>query len=239
MAANADFKKVMVRDAVLKWPRLDQPYRFNTSKKESEPAAATAQGAAWSCGFELSMADAAALKKELQAHYEDCQTRNAKLAPFSKVFGAKVAVDEDSGTKTVIFRAKKSGVSGQGKQNAEPVVIDHKMQPLADRAIWGGSMGNLRLLAFPTTDPDGVGGISLLLDVIQITSAVYGGSNLEDDFSVEEGSGFGEADAGGQELTADDAFDEPEPARAKANPAAAKKPAAAPVHDDIDDEVPF
>jgi hypothetical protein len=55
---------------------------------------------------------------------------------------------------------------------------------LADPAIWSGSKGHLRVFAFPATDPQGNGGVSLLLDAVIVTDAQYGGDGLEDDFEV-------------------------------------------------------
>ena len=47
-------------------------------------------------------------------------------------------------------------------------------------AFWGGSKGNLKVTAYPVTDPEGKGGISLLIDTVQVTHAVYGGGGLDD-----------------------------------------------------------
>ena len=81
---------------------------------------------------------------------------------------------------------KKRAVSNDGKINKPPRVVDGQLHdiPAEEKAIWSGSKGSIRVRAFPTTDPDGIGGISLLLDTVQVTEAVYGGDNLEDDFDV-------------------------------------------------------
>ena len=78
------------------------------------------------------------------------------------------------------FRAKRNGVNGQGALNEKPRVIDGSKQPLADTAFWGGSKGSIKVTAYPVTDPDGNGGISLLIDTVQVTHAVYGGGGLDD-----------------------------------------------------------
>jgi hypothetical protein len=101
-------------------------------------------------------------------------------------------------------------MSNSGELNKPPVVIDGQKQPLADKAIWSGSKGNLRLLAFAVTDPDGKGGISLLLDTVQVVHAVYGGDGL-DDFETVDSTAT---------LTAEDDFDTP-PARQAQPPARA------------------
>jgi len=171
--ANTDFKSVMVRNVEFKYPRLNATYRYSTAEKRSEECAPTAQGASYSIGWEMSKDEASKLHAELKAHYETCQTKS----PFSKVFGMKKL---DNGNYE--FRAKRNGVNGQGALNQKPRVIDGSKQPLADVAFWSGSKGNLKVTAYPVTDPDGNGGISLLIDTVQVTHAVYGGGGGLDDF---------------------------------------------------------
>ena len=169
--AKTDFKSVMIRNVEFKYPRLNATYRFNTSEKKSEECAPTASGASYSIGWEMSKDEASKLHAELKAHYETCQTKS----PFTKVFGMKKL---ESGNYE--FRAKRNGVNGQGALNEKPRVIDGSKQPLADVAFWGGSKGNLKVTAYPVTDPEGKGGISLLIDTVQVTHAVYGGGGLDD-----------------------------------------------------------
>jgi hypothetical protein len=169
--ANTDFKSVMIRNVEFKYPRLNATYRFNTSQKKSEECAPTASGASYSIGWEMSKDEASKLHAELKAHYETCQTKS----PFSKVFGMKKL---ENGNYE--FRAKRNGVNGQGALNEKPRVIDGSKQPLADTAFWGGLKGSIKVTAYPVTDPDGNGGISLLIDTVQVTHAVYGGGGLDD-----------------------------------------------------------
>jgi hypothetical protein len=169
--ANTDFKSVMIRNVEFKYPRLNATYRFNTSQKKSEECAPTASGASYSIGWEMSKDEASKLHAELKAHYETCQTK----LPFSKVFGMKKL---ENGNYE--FRAKRNGVNGQGALNEKPRVIDGSKQPLADTAFWGGSKGSIKVTAYPVTDPDGNSGISLLIDTVQVTHAVYGGGGLDD-----------------------------------------------------------
>ena len=169
--AKTDFKPVMIRNVEFKYPRLNACYRYNTSEKKSEECAPTASNAAYSIAWEMTADDAKTLHAELKAHYETCQTK----APFSKVFGMKKL---DSGNYE--FRAKRNGTNSQGQQNEKPRVIDGMKQPLADTAFWGGSKGSIKVTAYPVTDPDGNGGVSLLIDTVQVTHAVYGGGGLDD-----------------------------------------------------------
>lgn len=194
MANNPDFKKVVVKNVKLVWPRLDQPYRFNERDKQSEACAATAPGAAYSLSWEMPMDDAKALWAELKEHYEGCRTRNSKLPDFSDVFGRK----KDEENNVALFAAKKMAMSRDGSANKPPKVVGLDLKPLEgdDLRIWTGSVGHVRALAFPSTNPqNGQGGISLLLDAVQVIDAQYGSDGLEDDFgpAVEKDPDFGDS----------------------------------------------
>jgi hypothetical protein len=182
--ANPDFKKFVFKDVTFAWPRLDQPYRYNPSTEKSEPCPANAQGAAYSLAFTLPNEKAGEVFTEMRAHYEACRTRNAKLPEFSTVFGVKRLKDNDGNdTGLAQFTAKKNAMSNDGKENKMPVVVGADHQELEDRAIWGGSTGHVRVLAFPSTNPqDKSGGVTLLLDAVVVTEAQYGGENLDEDF---------------------------------------------------------
>ena len=206
MAQNADFKTIMVHNTTFHWPRLDQPYRYNKQEGRTEACAPNVNGAGYSIAFEVTMAEGKELHGVLKAHYNDCRSRNPKLPEFSTVFGMKK--DQEKGT--VRFTAKKKAVSNDGKLNKPPTVIDGRKQPLPEKNIWSNSTGNLRVLAFPTIDPDDRGGISLLLDTVQVVNAVYGGDNLDDFEEV----------AGGTTITADDDFETPAPQPAQQQAAA-------------------
>jgi hypothetical protein len=211
--AKTDFKPVMIRNVEFKYPRLNGTYRYNTSEKKSEECAPTASNAAYSIAWEMTAEEAKTLHAELKAHYETCQTK----APFSKVFGMKKL---DSGNYE--FRAKRNGTNSQGTLNEKPRVIDGSKQPLADLAFWGGSKGSIKVTAYPVTDPDGIGGISLLIDTVQVTHAVYGGGGLDD---------FDEVPTtmeGGVDASLDDF-----------GPATAPAPQAAPSPAELEDEIPF
>lgn len=186
--ANPDFKKFVFKDVTFAWPRLDQPYRYNPSSERSEPCPANAQGASYSLAFTMPNDKAAEVFAEMKAHYNDCRSRNAKLPDFSTVFGVK-RLKDDKGNETGMaqFTAKKNAMSNDGKENKMPVVVNAAHKELDDRAIWGGSTGHVRVLAFPSTNPqDKSGGVTLLLDAVVVTKAEYGGANLEDDFGGPE-----------------------------------------------------
>lgn len=224
--ANPAFKKIVVRNALLSWPKLDQPYRYNSQQKSSEACAETAQGAAWSVGLSLSMEEAQELKKELRAHFDECKKTDSKLGEFKKVFGAK-----PNDEKTIVtFTAKKRCISSSGKTNPAPKMVDGMKRPLKDRRIYSGSMANVVLLAHPVVDPQGDSGISLILDKLQITKAVYGDGDDEFD-QVETEYVNAPEGAGGDAPEEDDPFGLPPIEKA---PEAAGKPS-----DDFDDEIPF
>ena len=186
--ANPDFKKFVFKDISMAWPRLDQPYRYNPNTEKSEPCPANAQGAGYSLAFIMPSEQAKGFHAEMKAHYNDCRTRNSKLPDFSSVFGLKQLKDEKGNpTGQAQFTAKKSAMTNDGKENKAPVVVAADHTPLADRAIWTGSKGHVRVLAFPATNPqDKSGGISLLLDAVVVTQAEYGGDGLGDDFGAPE-----------------------------------------------------
>ena len=171
--ANNDFLSVMVRDVELVYPKLDQPYKFNTAAKRSEPADARAQGASYSCSWLMSADEAGKLHAQLKAHFETCRPNET----FGKVFGFK-KIDDNA----FQFSAKRNGVNGKGDLSPKPTVIDGQKQPMTDLNIWSGSRGNLRVTAYPVTAPDGSQGVSLLLDVTQITKLVTGNAGGLDDF---------------------------------------------------------
>ena len=211
--AKTDFKPVMIRNVEFKYPRLNATYRYNTAEKKSEECAPTASNASYSIAWEMTAAEAKTLHAELKTHYETCQTK----APFSKVFGMKKL---DSGNYE--FRAKRNGTNSQGALNEKPRVIDGSKQPLADLAFWGGSKGSIKVTAYPVTDPDGNGGVSLLIDTVQVTHAVYGGGGLDDFDEVATTM------EGGVDASLDDF-----------GPAAAPAPQAAPAQAELEDEIPF
>jgi len=174
MSKNPDFMNLFARNVELQYPKLDQTYRYNNNDQRSEPCAQTAAGAAWSVAWKMSEAEGKEFHGLLKKHYESCRARNDKLPAFSKVFGFK---KNDDGT--VSFSSKRRGVSSEGKPNKEPTVIDADKNALANRRIWSGSKGSVSVIAFPTKDPEGNAGISLILDKVQVTEPVYGGGNLD------------------------------------------------------------
>jgi hypothetical protein len=200
MANNDDFMKVLAKNVTFQYPKLNQTYRFNTQKQASEPCAPTASNAAWSVAFEMTKDEARPLFESLKAHYEACRGRNPKMPQFKTVFGMKKLKDEN-GTETgmVQFTAKRNGMKKDGSANKAPTVIDGQKQPLADLAIWGGSKGTLRAWAVAVIDPDGAGGISLLLDAVQVTEARYGDGGMDDFDTVESKSDPFETKALGEE----------------------------------------
>lgn len=210
MANNDDFMKVLAKNVTFQYPKLNQTYRFNTQKQASEPCAPTASNAAWSVAFEMTKDEARPLFEQLKAHYEACRGRSPKMPQFKTVFGMK----KNEETGTVSFTAKRNGMKKDGTPNKAPTVIDGQKQPLADLSFWGGSKGTLRAWAVAVIDPDGNGGISLLLDAVQVTEAVYGGNGLDDFDTVESKA---------------DPFDTPPLAEEKRKSIA----------QELDDEIPF
>jgi hypothetical protein len=221
MADNSDFYKVLCKNVKLVYPKLNGTYRFNTGKQQSEACPPTAQGAAWSISWTVPVEEARALHTQLKAHYEACRARSPKLPAFTKIFGSKKSEDG----QTVTFAAKRTGTKGDGTANTPPKVIDGAKNPLADLAIWSGSVGSIRAWAFPAVDPEGKGGISLILDTVQVTKPIYGDGGL-DDFDLDHSAPKGDFDDFG-----------PTPAPAAA-PARVQEPSK-PLNEVLGDDIPF
>lgn len=186
MADTSDFKKVLAKNVTLQFPKLHQTHRFNTTTQRSEPCAPTASNAAWSVAFDMTDADAKALFNELKEHYAASRSRNSKLPEFKTVFGAKRLKDKDGNlTGMTQFTAKRNGTKKNGDKNDPPTVIDGSKNPVDKLDFWGGSVGTVRAWAVAVVDPDGNGGISLLLDAVQVTEAKYGDGGM-DDFDMVE-----------------------------------------------------
>jgi len=219
MANNDDFKKVLARNVTLQYPKLISTHRFNTATQRSEPCAPTASNAAWSVAFDMTKEQAKPLYEDLRGHYEACKSRNPKMPAFKTVFGMKKLKDQnDNDTGVVQFTAKRNGMKKDGTPNKQPIVIDGQKNPMEDLNFWGGSIGTVRAWAVAVVDPDGNGGISLLLDAIQVTEARFGDGGMDDFEDVEP-----EAKA--------DPFETKTEKSSTAKRAAPK--------DDFEDEIPF
>ena len=176
--ANEDFKKFVVKDAHLIYPRLDNTYRYDVTEGRSVKCEATANGASWSCGILLSTEEAKQFHKDFVEHYNERKAAGKKVPEFKKVFGMK---KRDDGM--VVMTVKKNGANQAGKENQPPQILAGDLSPLDNKTIWSGSTGTVRFFAFPSLNPQRDGGISLLLDAIQVTKAVYGSDLTGDDFS--------------------------------------------------------
>jgi hypothetical protein len=178
----SDFKKILVKDVLFQYPRMDQTYQWDSVENRSVPCAQGAQNAVWSIGFMVSAEQAKEITDQCKQHYNECKARNPKLGKLSKVFGMK---KNDDGTVT--FSAKRNAIKKKtGEPNKEPVIIDGNKQPLADRRFWSGSTGSLSILISPQHDPDKNLGISMLVGTVQVVNAIYGDAG--DDFDVVAGS---------------------------------------------------
>jgi len=225
--AKTDFLGVMIRDVEFNFPRLGATWKFNKSENRSEECSPKANGANYSINWDMTEADARALYKQMKAHYNSC----SRPIEFSKVFGMK---KNDDGSYR--FTAKRGGVNAAGELNKAPTVITGMKKPLEDVDIWSGSRGNIKVTAFPTVDPDNIGGISFLIDVVQVVHAVYGSAGLDDFDEIPDGTSTG----GENKPEFDDFASEPD-TEVEAKPAAKPKPKPKPApvveeEDDFDDE---
>jgi len=216
----SDFKKILVKDVLFQYPKMDQTYHWDSVENRSVPCASGAQNAVWSIGFMVSAEQAKEITDQCKQHYNECKARNSTLGKLSKVFGMK---KNDDGTVT--FSAKRNAKNKKtGEPNKEPKIIDGNKQPLADRRFWSGSTGSLSILVSPQYDPDKNVGISMLVDTVQVANAIYGDSG--DDFDVVAGSV-----TRNETPSNDDPF-------GLSNQSTASAPAQTPDYD-LDDEIPF
>lgn len=184
--ATEDFLNITIKDVTFQWPRVDQPYRFNKMESRSEPCAAAVSGAAYSIQWDMPNNEAKELFDTLKDHYNKTRARNPKLPPFSAVFGMK----KNEAEGKTRFTAKTNAVKADGSLRKPPQVVEvGSLAPLEDKAIWGGSVGALKVSAFATVDPENRGGISLGLSAVVVKKAVYGGSLQSEfgDYGAEEG----------------------------------------------------
>lgn len=182
MANNDEFLKVIVKNVTILWPRLEKIYRYNSQTKKTEPSAANVTGAGWSVGWEWPLAEGKEFFTAMKAHYTARRAARPDLPEFSGVFGMK----KDAEKNICTFTAKRKAVTNKGEMQKPPEVVvplgNGKFSPLEDKAIWSGTVGSIRLSAFPTIDPDGKGGISLVFDTVVVSEAKYGGASMEEDF---------------------------------------------------------
>ena len=217
----SDFKKILVKDVLFQYPKMDQTYHWDSVENRSVPCAQGAQNAVWSIGFMVSAEQAKEITDQCKQHYNECKARNPTLGKLSKVFGMK---KNDDGTVT--FSAKRNAKNKKtGEPNKEPVIIDGNKQPLADRRFWSGSTGSLSILISPQYDPDKNLGISMLVGTVQVVNAIYGDAG--DDFDVVAGS-----------VTRNEASTDNDDPFGLPNQLTPSAPAPTPDYD-LDDEIPF
>lgn len=174
----SDFKLITIKNVEFIYPKVDQIYRYDPHAKRengqlgmSVTATADEQKAGWSCGFIMDKASATQFWNECKAHF---LSRN-KTNKFAAVHSYRQLEDD-----RIKFEAKRNAKTNKGKNAKPPEVIDGSQIPLADRAFYSGSTGNIVVTIMPTSDPSKKGqpdewGITLRLNVVQVKNAIYGG----------------------------------------------------------------
>lgn len=173
--SKEDFKSFVVKEVELQWPRLNQPYRFNSSQRRTEPCEPGAQNAAYSVSWTMGTDEARKFYEELLAHFKECASRNNKIGKFGGVFGHK---SDDDGNQQ--FTAKRNCVNASGASTTPPAVVDAHKAPLEDKAIWSGSIGSVAFSAVVVADPDQKWGIKLLLSAVQVIKPRYGSTAVDE-----------------------------------------------------------
>lgn len=177
----SDFKRMRIRGVELKWPRLDQCYRYDPMFKredggrgKSVPAAPEEQSAAWEVTLNLPEKRGKDLYSRCEAHF--------KARKPGEEFGGVWGYKEITGDELIMnFTVSKKGKNAKGKINEAPEVLDLNGQPLENRAIYSGSTGDVYFAMFPSLNPSaGKEGISLYLDKIVVINPIYGGDDYDD-----------------------------------------------------------
>jgi len=225
----SDFKEHLLTGIELSNPRLNQIYRYDPHFKREDggmgksiPANADEHKAGWAVGIVMDKAEATEFWNVAKAHFKD-------RMPKEKFAAIHSYRDLDDGR--IRFTAKRNAKSNKGAYAKEPTMIDHNMEPLTDRAIWGGSKGNIKVTMLPTENPSKKEwGISLFIAVVQVTEAIYGGGG--DDLD-----GFTRTAPANNPMAVSDEPDNPYGLPDLPEQSApSKEPAIA---DDLDDEIPF
>ena len=137
----SDFMKILAKDVLFQYPKMDQTYHWDSAEQRSVPCAPSAQNAAWSIGFMCSAEQAKEITDQCKEHYAQCKARNPKLGKLSKVFGRK---KNDDGTVT--FPAKRNAKRKTARQttsqlsltatNSRLQIADFGAAALAVLAFW-------------------------------------------------------------------------------------------------------
>lgn len=174
----ADFKSKMVLNVPLQYARLNSPYIFNSTTRKSEKCEATRSGANRSIGWTMQRDAATELWNEAKAHFNECKTRNSSLGDFKGIHSFR---KNDDGT--ISFNAKRNCMTSKGQPSQAVKVVDGANKPLDDLAIWSGSEGGVKFAMWPSFNQSkNEWGISLMLEAVQVTKAVYGS---DEDFPVD------------------------------------------------------
>jgi len=202
--AKEDFKSMVVKEVELQWPRLNQPYHFNNAQRRTEACDPMAKDAAYSVSWTMGTEDARKLYTELLEHFKACAARDKKIGKFTGIFGHK---KDDDGSH--MFTAKRNCVNAQGTMTTPPPVVDAHKQPLADKAIWSGSIGSVAFSAVAVADPSQKWGIKLLLSAVQVIKAKYGSTAVDefDEYETEDDTEGDDPRQGDQQREESPGFD--------------------------------
>lgn len=176
----SDFKTIYRKNVTLLYPKVDQPYAFDSYQGKSLPADPLDQQAAFSISWVETPTDAAPFLAELEAHFK----ATAPDKTFDRVFGLNQ--DEDG---NYVFTAKRNA-SRKGQLKQAPKVIDGHGNELQDKRFYSGSIGSVKVSAHPAPDPQKRWGIRLDLAAVQVIEPVYGDTDEGFDYIAEEEPNF-------------------------------------------------
>ena len=206
-------------DVIVRYPRINRTYRFDSVENKTVPCQPTDDGAAYELSFELDKAGAIELHKRCMEVYKAAAEKDTKRKWKEKpqYFPYKEPSEEG---QPFMVKAKLKGAYGEDKTRP-PMQKDAQRRDLpADFMLTSGSKCNVwgALFAYNT---GAVSGVSFRLKGVQVLELAEMQGNANDPFS--ETSGF----TGETRAAQSDPFGLP-PVTPKPEPAMA-----------FDDEIPF
>ena len=166
----SDFLTARLMNENFQYPKVNQPYMFDSTARKSVPCQATARGAANSISFLLLAEEALDLWTKAKVHFNSCAARNPKLGSFEAIHSYKKG---DNGSIT--FTARRKCMTTKGYPSQPIPVVDGNLRPLEDLGFWSGSTGNVKFAMWPShNQSNNQWGISLLLESVQVVHAIFG-----------------------------------------------------------------
>lgn len=199
---NEDEETLMsykIKNAVAKYPRLDQPYAFDRSqgpRGRTVPCKWTASGAAYTTSFVVSEEQAKSIHMDMVKAWKNAPNRTKD---WPERMATKNIQKTDEGAE---FKAQKKA-QYQGVQSERPAQFNAKNEMLEDGfQITSGSKINLLVNLYPWYNvEDKKGGVSLQIKGVQLIE--FAPPKNKSPFDIEEGFAGGTKTSAQSEETED------------------------------------